>query len=394
MIFKLLWKNNTTFQLIAASVGSLIGFCLLLISLETFYDIKSIFSVEKELIKPEYIIVNKKLSFLKTLNISNTDFEKSELEKIEKNEFVSDLSPFISNSYQVSAFTNSNSDLPDFYTDLFFEAIPDKYIDIQNDEWKWKQSDSLIPIVIPNDYLNLYNFGFAESQGLPQISGNMIGLVAFTVRIRGNGKKDDFKGKIIGFSDRINTILVPYDFMVWANQIYGEGEKNPSRLVIISKDPSNPELLKFFDENNYETNKEKLKNSKLNTVFRIAVTVTSFISILIILLSLMIFILGFQLLITKSSHKIKILLNLGYKQLYISKFYIFVFIGIIFIINLISFFVLKVIDNKLFIYLSERSFEINEKINTEVIFVGLFFSLFILIFNSLSIYFKIKQLEK
>ncbi len=393
MILKLLWKNNTLLQLIAASIGSLIGFCILLVSLEAYFDIKSVFTVEKELIKPDYIIINKKLSIIKTLNLTETTFSSDEIDEIKRQAFVNEISPFVSNSFEVSAYTSSSSDIPDFYTDMFFEAIPDNYIDIDSKNWIWNQNDSLIPIIIPNDYLNLYNFGFAESQGLPQISENMIGLVTFNIKIRGNGKRDTFKGRIAGFSDRINTILVPYNFMIWANETYGEGAKDPSRLIIVAKDPSSPEILKFFSEKSYETNKEKLKNSKLNTVFRIAVTVTSIISLLIIFLSVMVFILGFQLLITKSADKIKILLNLGYKQLYISKFYILIFILIIFLINVIAFYILHFIDNQLFIYLKERGFEITEGINFEVISIGLIISCVILLFNSLSIILKIKWIN-
>jgi len=393
MILKLLWKNNTLLQLIAASLGSFIGFCILLISLEVYFDIKSVFKVEKELIKPDYIIINKKLSILKTLDITENAFSDEEINEIKNQDFVNEISPFISNSFEVSAYTGTNSDLPGFYTELFFEAIPNQFIDIENENWVWNQNDSLIPIIIPNDYLNLYNFGFAESQGLPQISANMIGLVSFSVQIRGNGKRDEFRGKIAGFSDRINTILVPYDFIIWANNTYGDGDKNPSRLVILAKDPSDPEILNFLSTKNYETNKEKLKNSKLNSIFKIAISVTSFISSLIIFLSLMIFILGFQLLITKSAQKIKILLNIGYKQLYISKFYIFIFALIIILINIVSILILYFIDKKLFEYFLEKGFEIKAGVNAEVLFVGIIISVMIMLLNSLSIIFKIRQIN-
>jgi len=390
MIFKLLWKNNSIFQLFAASIGSLIGFCLLLISLEIYFDIKSIFSSEKDLIKPEYIVINKKLSLLKTLNITSSEFSDNEIEEIKKQEFVNSISPFISNSFEVSAYTNASQNVPDFYTDLFFEAIPNEYLDIDNNQWNWNLEDSLVPIVIPNDYLNLYNFGFAQSQGLPQISANMVGLVSFNLQINGNNKTIFLRGKIVAFSDRINSILVPYDFLNWANKEFGDGKKNPSRLILITKDPSNPNIIKDLETNNYETNKDKLKNSKLNTIFKIAISITSIVSFLIIFLSVMIFILGFQLLITKSAEKLKILLNLGYRHIYLSSFYIVIFIFILIPINLISFGILKIVDSKLFIYLTERGFKISDNLNYQVLIAGIILSFLILIFNSLSIIFKLK----
>ena len=36
--------------------------------------------------------------------------------------------------------------------------------------------------------------------------------------MRGNGRVEQYKGNIVGFSNRLNTILVPQSFMNWANK--------------------------------------------------------------------------------------------------------------------------------------------------------------------------------
>ena len=64
----------------------------------------------------------------------------------------------------------------------------------------------------------------------------------------------EFRGKIIGFSNRINSILVPYSFLSWANENYGfHSEDRISRLVIVTKDPTNPEIVSFLEKNGYAT---------------------------------------------------------------------------------------------------------------------------------------------
>ena len=52
-------------------------------------------------------------------------------------------------------------------TDMFFESVPDEFVDIKLDKWHFDESTHTIPIIIPRNYLNLYNFGFAQSRSLP-----------------------------------------------------------------------------------------------------------------------------------------------------------------------------------------------------------------------------------
>ena len=146
---------------------------------------------------------------METFNLTNATFSRSEIKDIREQPFADKVVGFISNQFSLSAFTESKR-FPDFYTDLFFEAIPDEYLDVKNPEWHWVAGQKTIPVILPQDYLNLYNFGFAPSQGLPQISPKTISLVNFKIEISGRGKSDQYKGRIIGFSNRINSILVPY----------------------------------------------------------------------------------------------------------------------------------------------------------------------------------------
>lgn len=62
----------------------------------------------------------------------------------------------------------------------------------------------------------------------------------------GNGQVKQMKGNIVGFSNRLNTILVPESFMNWANEAYGAGEKaEPSRLIVEVNNPADERIAKF-----------------------------------------------------------------------------------------------------------------------------------------------------
>lgn len=116
---------------------------------------------------------------------------------------------------------------------MFFESVPDEYVDVSLDNWHFDESAQVIPIIIPRNYLNLYNFGFAQSRNLPKLSEGLMSLIQMDIMLRGNGCAEQFKGKIVGFSNRLNTILVPQAFMDWANQRFAPGkEARPSRLIV------------------------------------------------------------------------------------------------------------------------------------------------------------------
>ena len=86
---------------------------------------------------------------------------------------------------------------------------------------------------MPRSYLALYNFGFAQSRGLPKVSDGLVGMIDMSIFIHGNGKSGQYRGKIVGFSNRLNTILVPQSFMDWSNDFYEHGRTEPpSRLIV------------------------------------------------------------------------------------------------------------------------------------------------------------------
>ena len=36
-----------------------------------------------------------------------------------------------------------------FNSELFFESVPDEFVDVPLDEWKYREGDSEVPIVLP-----------------------------------------------------------------------------------------------------------------------------------------------------------------------------------------------------------------------------------------------------
>ncbi len=313
MLNTLLWKENSKSQIIGAAIGAFLGLFMLLLSLQIYIDLKQMTNGSITGGK-QYVLVNKRVNLFNTLGASSS-FTDEEIANLKGQSYIDDLAIFTPNNFRVSA----SSAILGFYTELFFESVPDNFVDVQSSKWHWSEGDKEIPIILSRDYLALYNFGFAPSQGLPQFTQSTITKVTIDITISGKGLKKVFKGRIIGFSDRINSILVPKRFMDWANQNYGGEDKiGSSRLVLATNDPYSQELKNYLEDNNFEVSSGRLIGGQISGILKKLITVFAIIGTAIVLLAVLIFILNFQLLISRASNNIRLLLQLGYKHTQLS----------------------------------------------------------------------------
>jgi len=390
---KLIRKNQKKSILLLATIGMFIGYFILFISLQLYFDMGAMLHRDKDLFQKDFLVINKKISLLNTVKFVKTGFSNKEITQLRNQDFVQEIGLITSNKFKVGAYTDGNDEIPPFYAEMFFESVPDDYLDVSSKDWQWDSLSPFIPIVLPRDYLKLYNFGFAQSQNLPQISEEIAGKALADFIIEGNGHKARMKGKIVGFTDRINSILVPETFMNWANSHFGRADKSKqsSRLVMICKDPTSPELIRFLNDHNYETNTQQTKGSRLNTLLQIILGMVSMIGVLIIILALVVFVVSFKLMIARAHDTIDKLLLLGYHYLSLSKRYILLYsflISLVFILNISGLLLAKNYINLLF---NEIGYSLTDSLNLWVIVMSISLSIVLILLNSLSI---IKQFKK
>ncbi len=379
MILKIIRHQYSKFQILGAIVGSVVGLFLLSISVQFYIDLNNLLVHKEDLINPEYIVVNKKVSALNTIRQSRVSFSEEELQALSAQDFVDEMTPFISSQFKVSVSISSGKNFPGLYTDLFFEAVPDRFLDIESEEWKWDRRTKFIPIIIPKDYINLYNFGFSGSQGMPQVPDNLLSAVTSEVTINGNGKSDVFRGRIVGFTDRINSVLVPYKFLSWANREYGRTEsEKPARVVIVTDDPSSPYIYQYLNDMGFQTNKEKVRNSKLSILLKFMMYIVAAIAVVIVFLSALVFILSFQLILTRNKERLLNLVYLGYHYSRIRNVFILHFSWILAVIILITYFVIRISKFEFTEYLSLLGFEVSKSL--DFLTLSVFFSVSFLLF--------------
>lgn len=315
LIWKLFRKPISLSQIVGFMLANIIGTTIILLSLQFYRDITPVLTGSDSFMGQNYVVVTKKVSTLGSIAGKNNLFTQEEIKELKKQEFCNKVGLFTPSAFRVYAGLTLESRGIRFGTDMFFESVPDDFIDVPLNNWHFdsEAEDKTIPIILPRNYLNLYNFGFAESRNLPKLSEGLIGMIQLDVQITGNNRRESFKGNIIGFSDRLNTILVPQQFMEWANERFSaEKEKNPSRIIIEIDQPSNPAIADYFQTKGYEAESGALDESKTSYFLKVLVGIVLFIGLLISLLSLYILLLSIFLLIQKSTEKIRNLQLIGY----------------------------------------------------------------------------------
>ena len=194
-------------------------------------------------------------------------------------------------------------------------------MDVSKRRFKWKEGQDEVPMVVSRDYLALYNFGFAPSQGLPQLTPTTIRQVTLNLTLIGdNGMIDRYKGRIVGFSDKINSVLVPKDFLTHANNRLGsEQSPPPSRVLLSTDNPYSKELADYLKDKNYEVSTGQLIGGELKNIIHLLTLVIAGLGGLIFLLAMLVVVQNFKLMIAKSSDDIRRLIGLGYRHQDISK---------------------------------------------------------------------------
>ena len=168
LLWKLLRSHLSVAQTLGFALAGLVGMTVVLTALQAYRDVLPVFEGPDSFAEGDYLVLSKRVGTLQAIGIGNSDFTPEELEELRSQPFVREVGVFTPADYRVKGSVSAGG--VGFSTYLFFESVPDGFLDVETDAWRFAEGDREIPIVIPRNYLNLYNFGFARSQGLASIS--------------------------------------------------------------------------------------------------------------------------------------------------------------------------------------------------------------------------------
>ena len=297
-------------------IGLGIGVLLLLCSVQMFVNIQDLMGAKK--VKKEgydFISVTKPVTNDNMGQVEKTQFTLQEIEEIKKHPLVKDLAPLESNQFRVVL---SGGSLIPFKTDIFLESLRNDFIDSVPPSFRWVEGEMEVPIIVSTVFFEGYNV-FAPTMDLPQMSQETAAGIPLAIHCQGNGKDVTFRTRIVAFSDRVNSILVPQNFLQWANKNFSESETPmPGRVYVKTTDANHPDFLNFIDSKNYLVNREMVKLGRTKQTLQGIFSGLGIFGVMVVIMALMLFSFYLQLVIARSKDSLQLLLTLGYSPKWLS----------------------------------------------------------------------------
>ncbi len=339
LIWKLLRQHISIPQFAGFFLANVVGMTIIFLGIQFYNDINAVYSSEDSFMREDYLIVNKEVSLVKSITGADVGFSEDEIDEIKSQSFVKKFGVFTPSKFMVWAGFDIQG-IARFSTDMFFEAVPDDFVDVDKEGWTFSPEDNTVPIIIPKSYLDLYNFGFAQSRNMPKMTEGVLEAIKIDITARGNNDEQVYKGHIYGFSNRINTILVPQKFIDYANKRFSqEKDKSAARVIMQVDNPTDDKITSFLQDHNYVTDEDKLDASKTNYLLKIVLSIVLLIGLIISLLAFFILMLSIYLLVEKNSAKLQNLMIIGYSPAKVARPYQILTIVLNLVVALISVFI-------------------------------------------------------
>ena len=354
MLNKILFRNQDKKQLIVAMIGAFMGITFLVTSIHYLIKVNE-FGKGEEILGPNTIIVQKKVSNASTLNLTKTDFSLKEIEKIKAKSFIQDVKPVESNNFDVSFETDRTEKLvPYFRSDVFVQTVDADFLDIKVPNWKWKKGDPFVPIILPREFIVMLNT-FMSAQDIPQVSDDLAMKLKFKFRLRdpnNSSKEEHVNVQIIGFTNEVSSILVPSSFMQYGNEVYaGTIENKITQIMISGKESEFGLVEEMLKERGLESKNSQMVVGRLKSVVGTLIFVVLGVSIIAVFVSGLVLIQYLQLLLSRNAYEVRTLLRMGYppKDLIRSfSMYFMKIFGMVSVIGVGIFFVFKYFLDNMF----------------------------------------------
>jgi len=311
LLNRLLSRHLNVWQLAGFVLANLFGLAIVLFAVQLYSDVRPIFTGSDSFMRPGHIVLTKRVSTVGTLTGASTVFSENEIDRLAKQPFVRALGRYTPAQFGVFATVGAGG--MQFSTEMFFEAVPDEFLDVDLSQWQYDPDSYDVPIILPRTYLNLYNFGFASSQGLPTVSEGLVGKVAVNLRLSGTHDIVLKTGHVVAFSRRLNTILVPQAFIDDMNQrLSPDREAQPSRLIMQVENPGDDRIADYLSRYHYDTEADDADTARMASLLRLLITGVLIVGLVISALAFYVLLLSIFLLLQKQTEKIDNLLLIGY----------------------------------------------------------------------------------
>lgn len=313
LLFKLLRKGVNPWHLTWFALANLVGAVIVLLGIQAYRDAGQVLGASDSVLESDVLVLSKPVSAATTLanalGAGPRSFSESEIETISSVEGVTSVAVFRPSLFPVYGGISFGG----FYasTEMFVESVPDQYLDVDPSLWTASVDSTVVPLVIPRTYLNFYNYGFAAARGTPQLGESLFSAVPLSLTFGRGSECKSYTGRIVGLSDRMNTILVPDVFLAEANARFGEGAAKKPTRVLVEVESSNA-LMNLVDQKGYVIDGGGEDAARLLSVVRTIISVVVAFGLLVSVLAFSLLFVSILLLIERNSCKNETLHQLGY----------------------------------------------------------------------------------
>lgn len=369
VITRIIFKTHRPTQLLAAMLGCLVGFLLVVVSVQTYLNFQQLLNDKSQTIGSQYLVLNKSVSISNTLDMSKSAFSSKQIDDVRTHPSVVRVSTFTPNQFEAIAFLElktGDGSVASLKTDLFMESVEDGFIDVQTNDWGWSPSTTTVPVILPTDFINLYNFTYAPARGLPQISRATAELFSFKIILSDAAGPVTYTGKIAGFSNRITSMIVPSSFMQYANTRFAAPQGSGSatyRLIAEVRPKQMAAFQDFLKEKGYETNEELLRSAKFSGLLQAILSIVFLLGAVMIVNAFVGFILYLQLTIARSKYELETLLRLGYRHRSLTRWYANGIGGILILVGGTAFGALIYVQREMQQFLDTMGFTVSSSID-------------------------------
>ncbi|MCO5269994.1 MAG: hypothetical protein M9897_13990 [Brumimicrobium sp.] len=335
MLKKILFQHKNQSQLYIAILGTLLGFIFLVTSIHYFIQIQH-YGESSEMVGDNTYIIQKKVTDLSMLQLSQNIYNQEDIEDIKKQTFTQEIKPVKSNNFDITIQTDSEI-VPYFRSDIFIQSVDYEFIQSNSLFWDWNVNSEYVPVVLPREFLVMLNT-FASAKGLPQVSENLAKSIGFKFTLYDREHKEQFKVQIIGFTSKISSILVPPSFMEYGSKHFSSEISDKTTQIMVSVvDGEFGTFESYLTKHQMEASENAMTIGKFKSVAGVLFSILIGVGILTVLLSGLVILQYIQIIIFGNQYEIQTLLRIGYSPRQILNVFILFFIKINLLLMLISF---------------------------------------------------------
>ena len=306
-VSKILIQGRSRLKLVLSAIGLLLSMLIIAFVFQVFYDLNHLLNNKTSKDGFNYIQISKEVGLSTTLGLSNAAFSNQEIKKIKSQPFINDVAELWSNDFRVFGEFAGNS------FDMFFTSIEDEFVDVDLKDFSWETGQREIPVIVSNQFLAVLNHAVLPSQGRPPIPKLAVKQAVVNLQLSKNGRKMNQLARVVGFSDRINSVLVPKQFLDYANEeLSGSKTSKVSMLVLKVKDAASNQFKSYLKRNDYEVSGELPFVDNAQSILKIILSVLLGFGIIILALSIALNLAQFKAVFTENKERIRMLVLLGY----------------------------------------------------------------------------------